>query len=159
MKLVGLFRKVLSESDDDYDGYYDFVNTDFSGESLSSYFLKFEYSDCALCYSKNENNEETYYFMYLDNIPMDYYTDYYESYIDYDDDGDRYRSNDRTGNEELEETGILLYLKHNLNTGEYTENLNRFNDGEFDIIKLTPENERMIIKNNKEFFLKASGHL
>jgi hypothetical protein len=156
MKLVGLFRKVLEE----IEGYYGFVNTDFDNENINSYFLKHQSGEFALCYTMDENNEQTYYFIYTEAIPNDYYVDYFEGYMDYDDDGSRYKAYDATNNTELDKSGIVLYLKHKLKANDYTENFQSFEeDGDFDIIKITPENEKLLFKTHKKFFFDASGHL
>jgi hypothetical protein len=156
MKLVGLFRKVLEEND----GYYGFLDTAFDNESTLGYFLKFESDGLAICYTTDENNNPTYYLVYTEFIPYEYYTDYFEGYEDYDDDGSRYTAFDPSGHPELDESGIELYLKHKLKKDDYTENFQSFEeDGEFDIIKITSENEKLLFKTHKKFFLDASGHL
>lgn len=156
MKLVGLFKKVLEEND----GYYGFVDTSFDNESTIGYHLRFESDGLAICYTTDENNNPTYYLVYTEVIPNDYYVDYFEGYEDYDDDGSRYTSFDSAGHPELEESGIVLYLKHKLQKNDYTENFKSFEeDGDFDIIKITPENEKSLIRAHKKFFFTASGHL
>ena len=80
--------------------------------------------------------------------------------MDYDDDGSRYKAYDASNNTELDKSGIVLYLKHKLKANDYTENFQSFEeDGDFDIIKITPENEKLLFKTHKKFFLDASGYL
>ena len=155
-KLHNILKQLLKE---DEDGYRGLIGQFEDSEDVRNYYLLFwsDGHDLALVLN---NETKTNYLVNVDMITNEYYSDDFVGSweYDYDEDGPTsFRRYHPSGSyESLEDDGILFFTKHLTEDGDLTDDLSEFEENHKEILKITQENERAVIKAFKDFFISYS---
>ena len=141
--------KLINESDDE--GYYSFVGHFPDQEDPHDFILVYGDSGYDMGIVKNRSTDELYLvdYNFIDSL---YNTDFYFKVSDYDDEGIIGHSYEPSDDPVLEPSGIELFVKHHVENNTFTTDPSSFEENT-GVIKLTNENQMILLKKYKEFFI------
>ena len=155
-KLNNIAKQLLKE---DEEGYRGLIGGFEEQEHVNDYTLLFWSNAHDLALVLNRENR-SHYLVYVEMITSEYYSDDFIGSREYGWDEDGQTStlifHPSGGYQSLEEEGILFFTKHHTEDGDFTDSLTEFKETYKEILKITPENERMVIMAFKDFFISYS---